>query len=176
MVDIARIGDKFLNTPIIITDDEEKRHIGCTIFKLCAGKFTEENHKVKDHNHLSISTHILSLLSWITMKMKLMLSILNSDEKFISFSKYINNKLHFHTMLGETNITDITEEGYEHVRKKWEHFRCWTLGEYSDHYLKVDVLLLADVFENFRNICISKYNNIDSSFTILLLDSLLIVC
>lgn len=52
----------------------------------------------------------------------------------------------------------IDETEYEHAKKIWGHFNCHTMGEYSDLYLKIDVLLLADVFENFRDICFSTYN------------------
>lgn len=64
-------------------------------------------------------------------------------------------KPQFFSTLKETHIDD---EDYEHAVEVWRHFNCQTLGEYSDLYLKIDVLLLADVFENFRDICISTYN------------------
>ncbi|XP_071650772.1 uncharacterized protein [Temnothorax longispinosus] len=50
-----------------------------------------------------------------------------------------------------------TDSDYEHVRNVWRCFRVENLGEYSDLYLKTDVFLLADIFENFRDACIDAY-------------------
>ena len=51
----------------------------------------------------------------------------------------------------------ITDEEYAHAQKVWETFGCQTMGKYHDVYLTTDVLLLADVFENFRKVCQEKY-------------------
>ena len=39
----------------------------------------------------------------------------------------------------------------------WEHFECKTFGDYHDLYLLTDVLLLADVMENFRDMVMEFY-------------------
>jgi len=52
----------------------------------------------------------------------------------------------------------VTESEFEYAKLVWDHFDCETLGDYSDLYLKIDVLLLADVFENFRDVCMKTYN------------------
>ncbi|KAG5309992.1 DHE3 protein, partial [Acromyrmex insinuator] len=51
----------------------------------------------------------------------------------------------------------VSESDYAHTI--WQQFSVQTLGEYSDLYLKTDMLLLADIFENFRNKCIESYAN-----------------
>ncbi|XP_057329894.1 uncharacterized protein LOC130670501 [Microplitis mediator] len=52
----------------------------------------------------------------------------------------------------------ITDDNYTFAQLVWNKFNISTLGKYSDLYLKTDVLLLADVFENFRQNCLNNYN------------------
>lgn len=63
-------------------------------------------------------------------------------------------KEYFHSLLTDC---DVSYEDYKHAQLVWEKFGIRTLGEYSDLYLKTDVLLLADVFENFINTCFSTH-------------------
>ena len=51
----------------------------------------------------------------------------------------------------------ITDEEYAHAKQVWETTGCRYLGDYHDLYVQTDTLLLADVFENFRNVCQEKY-------------------
>ena len=61
-----------------------------------------------------------------------------------------------------TSYSHLTEEGiseddYEHAQIVWEEFKIKSMRGYHDLYLESDVLLLADVFENFRNVCLKNY-------------------
>ena len=48
------------------------------------------------------------------------------------------------------NDSGITEDDYSQALKVWEKFKCKNIRDYCDFYGRTDVLLLADVFENFR--------------------------
>ena len=75
-----------------------------------------------------------------------------------SFDRFGKTKLpkqeDFYSIL---NDEDVTEDDYRHAQGVWSAFILRTMGEYHDLYLKSDVLLLADVFENFRRTCLLYY-------------------
>ena len=59
-----------------------------------------------------------------------------------------------------SKLTDegISDENYVHAREVWKTFEMENLKNYHNLYNQVDVLLLTDVFESFRDICIKNYN------------------
>ena len=79
-------------------------------------------------------------------------------EFMIEFDKLAVNKLppikEFYSKL---NGSHISCEEYRRAQKVWKEFGCKTMLDYHDLYLKTDVLLLADVMENYRDVCYKNY-------------------
>ena len=75
-----------------------------------------------------------------------------------SFNRFeetqLPNKEDFYSILNDEHISD---EDYEHAKRVWKKLRSKTMGDYHDYYLASDVLLLSDVFENFRKTCLEYY-------------------
>ena len=55
------------------------------------------------------------------------------------------------------NDAEISEEDYAHAQTVWKEFGCKTMRKYHNLYNICDVLQLADVFENFRDVCMKNH-------------------
>jgi len=84
---------------------------------------------------------------------------------FNSLEKFNETQLPSKEFYSKLSDSDITDDDFVHVQKVWEHFGMKTFREYHDLYLKTDVLLLADVFEIFRNICLNNCSRTIILFT-----------
>ena len=73
---------------------------------------------------------------------------------FEKFKEQLPSKENFYSLLTGKEISD---KEYEHVLKVWNKFEMKTTKDYHDLYLKCDVLVLADVFEKFRNNSLKNY-------------------
>ena len=64
------------------------------------------------------------------------------------------------------DIEDITDEDYAQTKSACKYFEIEDLGEYHDHdlYVQSYVLLSADLFENFGNICRKMYKRDAAKF------------
>ncbi|GBN67380.1 hypothetical protein AVEN_149573-1 [Araneus ventricosus] len=77
---------------------------------------------------------------------------------FDSFSKFNETSLppksaFFNSLTNEA----VSDKDYGYAQKIWNIFNLQTLGDFHDLYVTSDVLLLADVFENFRTLCLNYY-------------------
>ena len=51
-------------------------------------------------------------------------------------------------------MEDVTDSDYMHAKRVCKDFEIKNLAEYHDLYLKSGTLLLANIFENFRKMCL----------------------
>ena len=78
---------------------------------------------------------------------------MNSMERFDETSS--PSKEHFFNRLYDKHVS---EEQYTYSRRVWETLKYNTMKDYHNHYLVTDIILLADVFENFRKMSLETYD------------------
>ena len=77
---------------------------------------------------------------------------MNTEEKF-NDTKLPPREVFYSKLSGK----GISEKDYKHACNVWNTFKMKTFKDYHKLYNETDVLLLADVFENFRNLCLKIY-------------------
>ena len=78
-------------------------------------------------------------------------------------------------MVKEKSNGHISNEQYQHLQNVWDTFNFNTFEDFHNHYLKKDVLLLADIFEKFIFTCL-KYYDVDLVIILVLLDYHRMLC
>ena len=68
--------------------------------------------------------------------------------------KRLLSKDEFYSKLSKSGIS---EKDHQHVCKVWNEFDLKNMGDYHDLYLETDAILLANVFESFRKVCLDNY-------------------
>ena len=118
------------------TDVLKREHEAPEKFHICLKGFNDPKHRrVKDHCHVFVYPY----------------EYMDSWKKFEE--KNLPPKDAFY---GRLNMKGISDQDYEHPPQVWNTMEKNALGCYHDTYLATDVLLLADVFETFRNTCLKN--------------------
>ena len=70
------------------------------------------------------------------------------------FEYQLPKKKEFYSKLNDSNIST---EDYNRAISVYKHFNCKSILDYHELYLKADVLLLSDVWYNFKKVCLTNY-------------------
>ena len=121
-------------------------------------KFNKELIK-KSKNRYSFCNNDLNKFILLLRKGVYPYEYMDSWEKFNETSLPIKEDFYSHL-----NMEDIEDIDYRHANNLFNNFKLNNLGDYHDLYVRSDTLLLADVFENFRDMCINVYELDPSHF------------
>ncbi|KYN39997.1 hypothetical protein ALC56_05605, partial [Trachymyrmex septentrionalis] len=155
--------------------DAVERHGNVKVNTAFNGEFTTNNKRdIKSINTKNIEIYgYIDLREWYEQHIiEPTLTSLEEFQKCDSRSMHTTSKMHrvnsngrlpiikekylesfYSSLTGDT----VSKSNYAHAANIWQRFSIRTLGEYNDLYLKIDVLLLADIFENFRENCVASY-------------------
>jgi hypothetical protein len=151
---------KFLSGVLLFSEDTDW---------LSYALISPNNYRISSLNYLALelacSQHHDSRRTGQKKKKSITKLFCNTEEESLLLTKKVIFERLEETVLPckEAFYSELTEEpisdsDYYHAKKVWDCFHVKTIGEYADLYLKTDVLLLADVFEAFRDTCKKTYD------------------
>ncbi|KAJ8909922.1 hypothetical protein NQ315_017226 [Exocentrus adspersus] len=137
---------------MMLTDQETAEFQRATTCYICMKPFNEVD--VKSHQCIETRRHFQEDEQFNLIRQKGVFPYTYTDSMQKLEEKQLPSKEKFFNDLTNESLSD---KDYERANKVWNTFKCETLGDYAYVYLKSDVLLLADVFENFRKVCLEQY-------------------
>ncbi|KAJ8671410.1 hypothetical protein QAD02_002669 [Eretmocerus hayati] len=136
--------------PLQMSELDEENFKSAILCHICHGVLL--NDRVRDHCHISGSyrgpSHSKCNLNFRIFPYDWLSSIGKLNETSLP------GRTDFYNALTES---DVSVDDYIHAQKVWEYFNCVNVLQYSNLYLKIDVLLLCDIFEKFRETCLESY-------------------
>ena len=76
----------------------------------------------------------------------------------LSWDKFKESLPPIETFYSKLNMSKIGEDDYQHAHRVWKEFGIQNLGDYHNLYLRTDVVLLANMYEAFRDTCLRHYS------------------
>ena len=164
--------------------NNEERYISFTKKKIQVGSYTKKVKNEEETKPLHHEIRFSNSFKFMATRLDKLVNNLSKDAFYNVKRYYAEDKLNLRTKKGiypyeymnspeklkETqlppkeafysrlNDEGISDENYAHAKKVWKTFEMKNLEDYHNLYNQVDVLLLANVFENFGDICIKNYN------------------
>ena len=137
----------------------------------CFLEFTNLSDNLKKYKHIYVITRIVKKKFNENLKKKFLMDRNFTTIISISFILLLQKVVHPYELIDQCNfitdnfqshlnIEDITDADYSHAKRVCKDFKTRNIGDYHDLYVESDTLLLADVFQNFRNRYLRK-NELD---------------
>jgi hypothetical protein len=162
---IPNTEEKYISfSKIIKYETGEKNKLGFPItnyielrfidsFKFLSSSLDKLSKNVRKDQFFELSKYFpKEHLDLVTRKLAYPYEHMDSPEKYLETQLPPIEK--FYSSLNGEHVSD---EEYRNTQEIWEKFRIQNLQEFTSFYNKIDVLLLTDIMENFRNISLKNY-------------------
>ncbi|CAH1104394.1 unnamed protein product [Psylliodes chrysocephalus] len=158
---IAQTKEKYISfSKAILVEKAENKHVYMSLrfvdsFRFLAKSLDNLSTTLDSSQCVEVKKHFPDINQFELMRRKGVFPYSHIDTIEKLKENQLPSKDKFYNTLTSEHISD---EDFERAQEVWDIFKCQSLSDYAMLYLKSDVLLLADVFENFRKVCLKEYH------------------